>query len=171
VKRSLITIAALAAAASLAAGAWASSSSNGAAATVSPGRSPLGRILVDGKGLTLYLFEKDRRGRSACSGTCAAYWPPLLTRGKPTAKNGAKATLLGTIRRAVGTTQVTYAGHPLYRYLPDTKPGQTKGQDSHTFGAGWYVLTPAGKKIESGESGKDQGTAAPSLPGYGYPAR
>jgi predicted lipoprotein with Yx(FWY)xxD motif len=171
VKRSLIIIVSVVAAASLAVGASAARHSAAAAAMVSTGGSSLGRILVNDKGLTLYLFEKDRRGRSACSGTCAAYWPPLLTRGKPTAKNGAKATLLGTIRRADGTTQVTYAGHPLYRFLPDTKPGQTKGQDSHTFGAGWYVLTPAGKKIESGESGKDQGTAAPSVPGYGYPAR
>jgi predicted lipoprotein with Yx(FWY)xxD motif len=152
VKRSLITIAALAAAASLAAGAWASSSSTGAAATVSTGRSPLGRILVDGKGLTLYLFEKDRRGRSACSGTCAAYWPPLLTRGKPTAKNGAKATLLGTIRRAVGTTQVTYAGHPLYTYAGDTKPGDVNGQDLDQFGAKWYVLAPSGRKVDDDES-------------------
>jgi predicted lipoprotein with Yx(FWY)xxD motif len=171
VKRSLITIVALAAAASLAAVAWASTSSTDAVATVSTGKSSLGRILVDGRGLTLYLFEKDSRGRSACSGTCATYWPPLLTRGKPTVKNGAKGTLLGTIRRVGGTTQVTYAGHPLYRYFADTKPGQTKGQDSHIFGGAWYVLSPAGKKMEAGESGTDQRTAPPSVPGYGYPAQ
>ena len=70
------------------------------------------------------------------------------TAGRPRGR-GAGASLLGTIRRAAGTTQVTYAGHPLYRYLPDTKPGQTHGQDSHDFGAGWYVLSPAGKKIEA----------------------
>jgi predicted lipoprotein with Yx(FWY)xxD motif len=88
VKHSLIILIALAAAASLAAGAFASSSSTGSAATVSTDKSSLGRILVDGKGRTLYLFEKDRRGRSACSGTCATYWPPLLTHGKPTAGGG-----------------------------------------------------------------------------------
>jgi Secreted repeat of unknown function len=91
VKRSLIIIVSVVAAASLAVGASAARHSAAAAAMVSTGGSSLGRILVNGKGLTLYLFEKDRRGRSACSGTCAAYWPPLLTRGKPTAKNGAKA--------------------------------------------------------------------------------
>lgn len=152
-KRSLIMIVALAAAATLVAdlagGTSAASPSGGAAATVSTGGSTLGRILIDGRGRTLYLFEKDTRGRSACSGTCATYWPPLLTHGRPSARGGAAASLLGTIRRADGTPQVTYAGHPLYRYLPDVRPGQTLGQDLHDFGAGWYVLSPAGKKIEA----------------------
>ena len=117
--------------------------------TVSSATSKLGRILVDSRGRTLYLFEKDKRGHSACAGACATYWPPLLTRRKPTAARAAKQALLGTTRRADGTTQVTYAGHPLYRFLQDTKPGQTSGQDLHDFGAGWYVLAPAGTKIES----------------------
>jgi predicted lipoprotein with Yx(FWY)xxD motif len=56
--------------------------------------------------------------------------------------------LLGITRRGNGTKQLTYAGHPLYRFTGDTKPGQTTGQDLHDFGAGWYVLSPAGKKIE-----------------------
>jgi predicted lipoprotein with Yx(FWY)xxD motif len=118
-------------------------------ATVSTATSKLGRILVDGRGRTLYLFEKDKRGRSACAGTCATYWPPLLTKGKPTAGGAAKRALLGATRRADGTRQVTYAGHPLYRFVQDTKPGETKGQDLHDFGAGWYVLFRAGAKIES----------------------
>ena len=166
-RRPLIILVALAAAALLAAGAFASSSSTGSASTVSIGKSALGHILVDGKGRTLYLFEKDTRGRSSCSGTCATYWPPLLIHGKPTAGRGVRASLLGTIRRAGGTTQVTYAGHPLYRYLPDTKPGQTNGQDLHDFGAGWYVLSPAGKKIEADKPGKNaQESPKPNLPGY-----
>ena len=62
---------------------------------------------------------------------------------------------------------MTYAGHPLYRYLPDTRLGQTNGQDSHAFGAGWYVLSPAGKKIEADESGTTTPeTAPPGYPGY-----
>jgi predicted lipoprotein with Yx(FWY)xxD motif len=173
-KRSLILVGTIAAAASLAAAltAGASASSPPARATVSTGGSSLGRILVDAKGGTLYLFEKDRRGRSACAGTCATYWPPLLTRGRPIANRGARASLLGTIRRPDGKTQVTYAGHPLYRYLPDTRPGQTKGQDSHAFGAGWYVLSSAGKKIEADERGDDAtGSALPAYPGYSYQAR
>jgi predicted lipoprotein with Yx(FWY)xxD motif len=115
--------------------------------TVSTARTGLGRIIVDGRGRTLYLFEKDRRGHSACSGSCAVYWPPLLTHGKPIARGGAKQSLLGTIKRANGSRQVTYAGHPLYRYIQDTRRGQTKGEGSQLFGAGWDALSPAGKKI------------------------
>jgi predicted lipoprotein with Yx(FWY)xxD motif len=111
---------------------------------------PLGRIVVDNMGRTLYLFEKDKNRRSACYGQCAKYWPPLLTAGKPSARAGAKQSLLGTTRRANGSEQVTYAGHPLYRFAEDTKPGQTSGAGSHAFGAGWDVLSPPGRKIESG---------------------
>jgi predicted lipoprotein with Yx(FWY)xxD motif len=110
-------------------------------------RSSLGGILVDGQGRTLYLFEKDKRGRSTCDSTCAAYWPPLLAHGKPAAGQGVKGSLLGITQRPGGIAQVTYAGHPLYRFVQDSRPGQTKGQDSHAFGASWYVLAPTGKKI------------------------
>ena len=64
------------------------------------------------------------------------------------AKAGVKASLLGVSRRGDGTTQVTYAGHPLYRFVQDTKPGQTNGQNLRLSGAEWYVLSPAGRKIE-----------------------
>jgi len=117
-------------------------------ATVSTAGSKLGTILVDSRGRSLYLFEKDARRRSACAETCATYWPPLLAKGKPTAGGAAKKALLGIVRRADGTRQVTYAGHPVYRFVQDTKPGQTNGQDLNDFGARWYVLSPAGKKIE-----------------------
>ena len=123
------------------------------AARVSAASSSLGKIIVDGHGRTLYLFEKDTRGRSACSGTCAMYWPPVTTRGTPVAGRGLKSSLLGMIRRANGARQVTYAGHPLYRYVLDTKAGQTNGEGLQDFGAGWDALSPAGKKIESGSDG------------------
>ena len=109
--------------------------------------STLGRILVDSQGRTLYLFEKDKQGRSNCDGTCAAYWPPLLTHGKPAAGQGVKRSLLGITHRADGVAQVTYAGHPLYRFVQDTRAGKTNGQDSQEFGASWYVLSATGKKI------------------------
>ena len=120
-----------------------------AAASVGVASTPLGRVVVDSKGRTLYLFEKDRNRRSACYGQCATFWPPLLTDGKPVARAGARQFLLGTTRRANGSQQVTYAGHPLYRFVQDRKPGQTKGEGSQAFGAGWDVLSPKGKKIES----------------------
>jgi predicted lipoprotein with Yx(FWY)xxD motif len=120
---------------------------------VSTASSSLGKIIVDGRGRTLYLFEKDKRGHSACSGACAMYWPPVITNGTPKAGRGVKTSLLGTIRRANGARQVTYAGHPLYRYLLDTKSGQTNGEGLQDFGGGWDALSPAGKKIERGSDG------------------
>jgi predicted lipoprotein with Yx(FWY)xxD motif len=117
-------------------------------ATVKAHSSSLGKMLVDAKGRTLYLFEKDKGRRSACYGQCAKFWPPLLTVGKPTAAAGSRASLLGTTRRTNGSMQVTYAGHPLYRFLEDKKPGETKGEGSKLFGAGWYVVRPTGMKID-----------------------
>ena len=117
-------------------------------ATVTTARTGLGRIIVDGRGRSLYLFEKDAHGRSACSGVCTVYWPPLLTNGRSIAIKGAKPSLLGSIRRADGSRQVSYAGHPLYFFSGDTRPGQTNGEGLKDFGASWYVLMPSGKKID-----------------------
>jgi predicted lipoprotein with Yx(FWY)xxD motif len=119
------------------------------AATVSVRNTKLGRVLVDGRGHTLYLFLKDKDGKSACAGACAAAWPPLMTHGKPKAGSGADAKLLGTTVRKSGT-EVTYAGHPLYTYVGDSKAGQTNGQRSTSFGAPWYVLAPSGHQITKG---------------------
>jgi predicted lipoprotein with Yx(FWY)xxD motif len=144
-------VVALLAAASLAVGAtgaMAATRTAGRATAVATASSQLGRILVDGQGRTLYLFEKDPKGRSSCTGSCASYWPPLITHGKPAARAAARQSLLGVTRRADGTSQVTYAGQPLYRYVRDTKPGQTNGQGLHVYGAEWYVLSPAGTKVD-----------------------
>jgi predicted lipoprotein with Yx(FWY)xxD motif len=122
----------------------------GKATRLGAARSSLGRIVVDGKGRTLYLFEKDKNRRSACYGACAQYWPPLLTHGKPVARAGVKQSLVGTTRRRNGGAQVTYAGHPLYRYVGDTRPGQTNGAGLQDFGGGWDPISPAGRKVESG---------------------
>jgi predicted lipoprotein with Yx(FWY)xxD motif len=129
--------------------AMAASDSMPQGARISVSRTGLGKVVADSRGRTLYLFEKDSRSHSACSGACAAYWPPLLTHGKPIAVGGAKQSLLGTIKRANGSRQVTYAGHPIYRYILDTKRGETSGEGSTLFGAGWDALTPGGKKIEA----------------------
>jgi predicted lipoprotein with Yx(FWY)xxD motif len=115
--------------------------------------SKLGKIVVNGTSQTLYLFEKDKHGKSSCSGACAQGWPPLLTKGKPKAGHGVKASLLGTTKRPDGTTQVTYGGHPLYRFVGDhNKVGATTGQGLDAFGAEWYVVGANGKKVEKGES-------------------
>jgi len=115
-------------------------------ALVTTRKTKLGTILVNAQGRSLYLFLKDKNGKSACSGACAKAWPPLMSTGKPKAAGGANAKLLGTTKRSNGT-QVTYNGHPLYTFFQDTKAGQTKGQGSNFFGALWYVMGTNGKQI------------------------
>jgi predicted lipoprotein with Yx(FWY)xxD motif len=141
----LLAVLATGATAGLAAGA----SNPAAPAHVAVRTTKLGRVLVNTRGVTLYLFEKDAKGRSACSGACARAWPPLLTKGRPKAGRGVTSSKLGTIHRSDGTTQATYAGHPLYTFAGDgNRPGRTAGEGSTAFGAGWYVLSPKGTKIE-----------------------
>jgi len=151
-KRALLTLvlpfALAAAAARLLVRRGASPSSQSGPATISVQGSGLGQILVDGNGKTLYLFEADTSTQSTCSGACAQAWPPLTTNGSPKAADGASASLLGTTTRSDGSTQVTYSGHPLYSFVSDTKPGDTNGEGSTAFGAGWDVLSPTGGKIE-----------------------
>jgi predicted lipoprotein with Yx(FWY)xxD motif len=108
----------------------------------------LGMVLVDSNGMTLYDFHKDKGGASSCYGGCAGVWPPLLTEGEPQVGNGASAAKLGTTERKDGTTQVTYAGHPLYTYVADQKPGEANGNDIDDFGAEWYALQGSGEEPE-----------------------
>jgi predicted lipoprotein with Yx(FWY)xxD motif len=124
-----------------------SASSSAGAATVSVADSKLGKILVGAGGRTLYLFEADTSSTSTCSGSCAAAWPPLVTTGTPVAGQGAQAGLVGTSKRADGTTMVTNNGHPLYYYVGDSKAGDTTGQELDQFGAEWYVLNASGDKV------------------------
>ncbi|MFD3523632.1 hypothetical protein [Streptomyces sp. NPDC058653] len=115
--------------------------------------SSLGKILVDDKGKTLYEFDKDTKNKSMCSGGCAQQWPPFTVKSKPTAGSGLKADLLKTTKRDDGSMQVTYNGRPLYHFADDTKAGQTNGQGLNAFGAKWYVMDPAGKKVTKNGSG------------------
>jgi predicted lipoprotein with Yx(FWY)xxD motif len=121
---------------------------SGTPAIVQVAKSRLGQILVDGSGRTLYLFEKDKGTASMCYGPCAKYWPPLTTSGQPRAARGASAAHLGTSKRRDGKLEVTYNGHPLYYFVADAKRGDTAGQALSQFGAEWYVLSPAGRKVE-----------------------
>jgi predicted lipoprotein with Yx(FWY)xxD motif len=146
----LTALAASAVVASTAAALALAGSATTGGARVAIGKSPLGRILVDGKGITLYDFVKDRGTTSACYGACAALWPPLISNGKPLAGPGVRASLLGTTRRKDGKLEVTYNGHPLYYFVTDRKPGQTTGQGVNQFGGPWWVLSPAGKEIHRG---------------------
>lgn len=109
----------------------------------------LGTILAAGsKKLTVYMFEADKGDASSCSGECASDWPPLRSSASPAVSGAAKTADLGTITRSDGTTQVTYDGHPLYYFERDKDSGDAYGQGSKAFGAGWYVLSPSGKKVD-----------------------
>jgi predicted lipoprotein with Yx(FWY)xxD motif len=116
-------------------------------ATVTTRASSYGTILFDGRGFVLYVFTRDSRTHSLCTGACAKAWPPYLARGRLEASAGAVAKLLGTIRRADGTTQITYAGRPLYYYVGDRMPGQILCQDVSEYGGRWLVVRPTGKPV------------------------
>lgn len=106
--------------------------------------SEYGRVIADGKGEALYLFDKETSKKPRCYGACAAVWPPVLTKGKPVAGSGAKQSLLGTTKRANGKLQVTYAGRPLYYYVDDS-PGTILCHDVEEFGGLWLVVKPSGQ--------------------------
>ena len=129
----------------------ASSPSTSPAATgekISVANNPTyGQILVDAKGMTVYLFVKDTGASSTCYAQCATFWPPVLTTGQPQAGSGVNASLLGTTTRTDGKVEVTYAGHPLYYFVQDKAPGDTTGQGINGFGDLWWVLNPAGAAI------------------------
>jgi predicted lipoprotein with Yx(FWY)xxD motif len=124
--------------------------------------SGLGGVLVDGRGRTLYLFEKDKHGKSACTGQCASFWPPLIASGKPIATAGAKSSLLGTTTRGDGRVQVTYNHLPLYTFVKDTRKGQTNGEGVDAFGAEWYAVSAAGAKVEQRDADSSGAGAAPA---------
>ena len=139
---------------------------SGQSGTVDVASSGLGKILVDSQGRTLYLFKKDSGTKSACTGECAADWPPVRTKGEPTVGDGADASLVGTTQRSDGDPQVTYNGHPLYTYEGDQKAGETNGEGSTAFGAGWFALSAAGDQVSGQASNSGSGAASSTTGGY-----
>jgi predicted lipoprotein with Yx(FWY)xxD motif len=130
----------------------------------------LGMVLVNSEGVTLYDFRKDQGTESSCYGACEGFWPPLLTKAEPLPSNGASASELGTTERKDGKMQVTYAGHPLYTFVEDTKPGEANGNNLDKFGGEWYALNSAGEEPTTsggGETTTEGGTTTESSSG-GY---
>jgi predicted lipoprotein with Yx(FWY)xxD motif len=119
--------------------------SEGAAVVAVASVPKLGKLVVDSKGFTLYDFRKDKGTTSSCYGACAKFWPPLITTGSPEAE-GVPAGMLGTTKRKDGTVQVTFAGHPLYTFAEDKKPGEANGNDLEAFGGEWFALRPNGQE-------------------------
>ena len=117
--------------------------------TVAPEPSRYGRVLFDGRGRGLYAFTRDRRGRkSTCYGACARAWPPYLVRSQLRAGRGARAALLGVVRRRDGSRQLTYAGRPLYYYVGDGVR-EVKCQNVYEFGGLWLVVRGIGRLVRS----------------------
>jgi len=136
----------------------------------------LGSIVVNAKGMTLYHMTSEKGGKVACTGACAATWPPLLVKGKakPVAGAGIVAAKLGTVKRPDGKVQVTYAGSPLYAYSGDTARGDVNGEGVESV---WFALAPTGKVVKpapaaassSSTANSTAGSASTSTtPGYDY---
>ena len=135
----------------------------------------LGQVVTNGAGMTLYLYTKDTTSPpvSNCNGTCAKEWPPMLATSSTATIDGIDQSLIGTLKRADGTKQITINGWAVYTYAKDAGPGDAKGQG---VGKVWYAITPQGKKATgsaSGGTGAGGATSAPatsssaSSPGYG----
>jgi predicted lipoprotein with Yx(FWY)xxD motif len=118
----------------------------------------LGKFLVDSKGMTLYVFTKDGPDQSNCDAKCMANWPPLVTSGTAKVGPGVDASLIGTAALADGSKIVTYDHMPLYYFIKDTQPGQISGEN---VGSVWFVVSPAGKPVESPSTTTP--TAAPAV--------
>ena len=149
-------------ASSAAAGSSASASTTGTVITTKSGST--GAFLTNASGRAVYLWAKDGMNMSACSGACAAAWPPVPATGMLTATGGAKASDLGTITRSDGTKQVTYDGHALYYFAGDSAAGQTNGQGSDSFGAPWWLVAPTGSKITGTDTAAAAAAPAPAAP-------
>ena len=144
-------------------GASSSVAAAGGGATVTTHDGPLGTYLTDADGKTLYLFVADTGTTSTCTGACATHWPPLTTTGAPSGTGQVNPGSLGTTTRDDGSTQVTYAGHPLYYFAGDTAAGDMQGQGSNGSGAKWWIVAPNGNAITKAASGSGGGgSPAPS---------
>jgi len=121
-----------------------------------------GAFLTDGSGRAVYLWMKDGKDSSACSGACAGAWPPVTATGAVTASGGVVKADLSTITRSGGAKQVVYDGHPLYYFAGDSGPGQVSGQGNDGFGAKWWLVAPAGTPITAAVTVSSGGSPSPS---------
>jgi predicted lipoprotein with Yx(FWY)xxD motif len=124
-------------------------------------KSKVGKVLVNASGQTLYAFTKDPSNKSECNGSCASKWIPVLGQ-KASASSGVNSRLLGITKRSNGFRQVTYAKHPLYRYVGDKTSKTTDGEGADQFGGFWYALNVKGAEVKP----KSSGTCDPVCSGY-----
>lgn len=147
-----------------------SSTPSQAAATttgkISLANTSAGRVLVDPRGRTLYVFAPDSRGHSTCTGSCAAYWPPAPGADAAHGETKAVTATLGTIKRADGTSQLTANGYPVYTYVGDHARGQANGQGTNLSGGLWWVVSPAGARVTTKTAPSSAGTSSNGRGGY-----
>ncbi|WP_394769574.1 hypothetical protein [Lacisediminihabitans sp.] len=122
-----------------------------ASADIAVGTSTLGKVIVDGKGMTAYVFDKDtpNSGSSACTGQCATLWPAITSKSATPQVSGVTGKI-GTITGVDGGKQVTVNGRPIYTFAQDKAPGDINGQG---VGGIWYVVSPTGDEVKSAKSG------------------
>jgi predicted lipoprotein with Yx(FWY)xxD motif len=118
-----------------------------ASPTLGTRSTSLGRVLVNSHKRTLYMLTADGRNVSHCSGQCAVNWPPAKAPAHPTLATGLKRSKFRVIRRGDGSRQLAFAGHPLYRFIGDSKPGDVNGEGVNAFGGLWYVLNRSGNAV------------------------
>jgi predicted lipoprotein with Yx(FWY)xxD motif len=153
-------------------GTWNAVTPSGGKATATTAEAPtainttnipgLDTVLTDQNGMTLYLYTKDSKkpSKSTCDGACAAAWPPLTVQGNGAVQiNGIDPKLVGTVKRADGTEQVTIGGWPAYRYAKDTAPGQANG---HAVGGVWFEFESNGCKVAAGKKPLNTTTSSSS---------
>jgi predicted lipoprotein with Yx(FWY)xxD motif len=128
----------------------------------------LGRVIVDSKKHTLYMLSSDGKNSSTCSGACASNWPPATAPKKPKVATGLKKGKLTVITRSDGKKQLAYAGHPLYRFIGDSKPGDVNGEGIVAFGGTWDVVGKVGSPVTSAPAASSPAPSPSPSPGYGY---
>ncbi|HEU4676240.1 MAG TPA: hypothetical protein VFS29_09645 [Motilibacteraceae bacterium] len=138
--------------------------------TVQVASTPLGTVLTDGSGRTLYLLTSDTATSTTCTGPCLAAWPPLAAPSGSPAAAGVTGTL-GSFARPEGGRQLTVGGHPLYTYAGDSSSGQTNGEGIKSFGGTWWAVAPDGSPVQGGTAspGSSDGSSdGSSGAGSGY---
>ena len=157
------------AASSTSAAGGASSTPAAAGIVITTNTSSAGSFLTNASGRSIYLWVKDGKDSSACSGGCASAWPPVTATGALTAAGSVNKADLSTFTRSDGTKQVAYDGHPLYYFEGDSGSGQVTGQGSDSFGAKWWLVNPAGTAITAAvtvSSGAAPSASASTRAGY-----
>src|SRR3954452_4778232 len=164
-----ISLAALLVAVAIGASALSSSAATTKSPTLKLRKTSFGTILVDSHGRSLYAFGHDLKNKSRCKGACASNWPPASSPAHPTVASAIDKSKLMVITRAGGSHQLSYNGHPLYRFIADSKPGDVNGENIVAFGGKWDVLNKSGKIVTKKPSSSSSTTTGGNTNPYPYP--